>query len=265
MYYYPRHSNISGVRSHDQYRNVDGSAKYPQREDISVLSHSNYRTMGGRIETGDIKTKVIVLEGMADHLSWPIFNVGYAERIQKTLGAAKASGMMRFYLHDNGSHSTAAGQPGIFQQSVIDLMAWAEQGFAPPPSSRYTINNGQVILAPEAADRHGLQPVISFTANGGARAVVGVNQPVNLAAKLEMPPAAGKITQFHWIVDGVTDEAATILSKPKLLHNVTRTVSFDAPGTYLVRLHVNGQRDGHVAPANQTLTQNFQDVRVVVQ
>ncbi|MDG2005209.1 MAG: PKD domain-containing protein [Novosphingobium sp.] len=265
MYYYPRHSNIAGVRSHDQYRNADGSARYPQRKDISVLTHSNYRTMGGRIETGDIKTKAIILEGMADQLSWPIFNVGYAERIEKKLGPGKAEDMMRFYLHDNGSHSTGAGQPGIFQQAVIDLMAWAEQGIEPPPSSRYTIDNGQVILAPEAADRHGLQPVINFTANGGVRAVVGVNQPVELVARLEMPPAAGKITQFHWTVGSINDEAATILSTPQVLHNVKRTVSFATPGTYVVRLHVNGQRDGHVAPSNQTLAQNFKDVRVVVQ
>ena len=66
MYFYPRHSNIAGIRSHDQYRNADGSPKYPQRKDLSALVHSNYRTMGGRIETGEIKTKMMIMEGMAD-------------------------------------------------------------------------------------------------------------------------------------------------------------------------------------------------------
>ena len=264
MYFYPRHSIVPGIRSHDQYRNADGSPKYPQRKDISALVHSNYRTMGGRIETGDIKTKTMIMEGMGDHLSWPIFNVGYAERIQKALGPAKANDMMRFYLHDNGSHATGGGEPGIFQQSIQDLMAWVEQGIAPPPSTRYTIRNGQVIAAEKAADRHGLQPVMNLTANGGARAVVGVNQPVNLVATLEMPPKTGQIVQYNWTIAGTAD-APTIVAKPQPLVNVDRTITFAAPGTYVVRLTVNGQRDGLVAPANRTLLQNFKEVRVVVE
>ena len=53
--------------------------------------------------------------------------------------------------------------------------------------------------------------------------------------------------------------------KPQPLVNVSRTMTFDKPGSYLVRLTVNGQRDGLVNPANQTLMQNFKEVRVVVQ
>jgi hypothetical protein len=264
MYYYPRYSNIPGVRSHDQYRNADGSPKFPQRQDISVLSHSNYRTMGGRVETGAVTTKTMIIEGMGDNLSWPIFNVSYAERIQKTLGPAKAGNTMRFYLHDNGRHAAGGGEPGIFQQSIQDLMAWAEHGTPPPPSTSYAVRNGQVVLPNEAAVRHGLQPVMNLTANGGARAVVGVNQPVNLAAKLEMPPRTGQIVQYKWTVAGTVDPM-TVLSKPQPLVNAERTVTFDKPGTYVIRLTVNGQRDGLLAPANQTLMQNFKEVRVVVQ
>ena len=263
MYFYPRHSIVAGIRSHDQYRNADGSPKYPQRKDLGALTHSSYRTMGGRIETGDIKTKIMILEGMADQLSWPIFNVGYAERVQKALGP-KANDMMRFYLHDNGSHATGGGEPGIFQQSMQDLMAWVERGIAPPPSTRYTVRNGQVFAAEKAVDRHGLQPVINFTANGSARAAVGVNQPVKLAATLEMPPKTGQIVQYNWTIAGTAD-APTIVEKPQPLVNVDRTITFPSPGTYVVRLSVNGQRDGLVAPTNRTLLQNFKEVRVVVQ
>jgi hypothetical protein len=264
MYFYPRYSNIPGARSYDQYRNADGSAKYPQRKDISVLARANYSTMGGRVETGAIKTKVMIIEGRGDNLSWPLFNASYAQSIQRTLGAAKASDMMRFYLHDNGRHAVGGGEPGIFQQSIQDLMAWVEKGIAPPPSTSYTIRNGQVIPPDYAAERHGLQPVMSFTANGVARAMVGVNQPVNLVAKLEMPPMTGQIVQYNWTISGTADPM-TVVDKPQPLVNVNRTITFDKPGTYVVRLTVNGQRDGLVAPANQTLLQNFKEVRVVVQ
>jgi hypothetical protein len=220
--------------------------------------------MGGRVETGAIKTKVMIIEGRGDNLSWPLFNASYAQQIQRSLGTAKANEMMRFYLHDNGRHATGGGEPGIFQQSMQDLMAWAEKGIAPPPSTSYTIRNGQVIPPDSAADRHGLQPVMNLTANGVARAMVGVNQPVNLAAKLEMPPATGQITAYNWNIGG-ENETLTILAKPQPLVNVNRTITFPAPGTYVVRLTVNGQRNGLGAPANQTLMQNFKDVRVVVQ
>jgi hypothetical protein len=264
MYYYPRHSIIPGVRSHDQYRNADGSAIYPQRADNSVLRHANYRVMGGRTETGAINTRVMIITGMDDQLSWPIFNVGYAERVANTLGPRRANDMMRFYLHDHGSHSWGGGQPGIFRQSIIDLMAWAEQGVAPPPSTHYTVRNGQVVMPMAASERLGLQPVINLTANGGARATVGVNQPVNLVASIEMPPNMGEITEYHWTIGNENDDGTTILPTPQTQQNVNRTVSFDTPGTYRVRLWVKGQRDGLVDPSNHTELENFRDVRVVV-
>src|SRR5262249_8404065 len=123
IYFYPRHS-ILPTHSYDQYRNPDGSPKYLQRPDISVLSQSNYRTMGGRVETGDIKTKVMIMEGLGDNLSWPIFNAGYAEKIENALGRGKANQMMRFYLQDNGFHAVGGGWPTIFNQALTDMMAW---------------------------------------------------------------------------------------------------------------------------------------------
>jgi hypothetical protein len=218
--------------------------------------------MGGRVETGAVKTKTMIIEGRGDNLSWPIFNASYAERIQRTLGP-KANDTMRFYLHDNGRHAVGGGEPGIFQQSMQDLMAWVEKGIAPPPSTNYTIKNGQVIPPDNAADRHGLQPVMNLTANGVARAAVSVGQPVSLAAKIEMPPATGQIVQYSWTIAGTADPA-TVVDEPQPLINVDRTISFDKLGTYIIRLSVNGQRDGLVAPANQTLVQNFKEVRVVV-
>jgi hypothetical protein len=263
MYFYPRYSNVPGSRSHDQYRNADGSPKYPQREDISSLAHNSLRVMGGRLASGDITAKTMGFTAMADHLAWPIFNVSYAEQIQRALGPEKADQMLRIYLHDNGNHSVGGGEPGIFQQSMQDMMAWVEQGVAPPKSTQYAIRSGQVILAPRAADRHGLQPVMNLTANGTSRAEVGVNQPVNLAARLEMPPGGGQIVQYMWAVDG-KDDSAVVVNDPQPLVNVARTISFDKPGVYLVRLTIHGQRDGQLNPANQTLMRNYQDVQVVV-
>lgn len=290
MYYYPRYSVVEGIKSHDQYRNADGSPIYPQRPDLSPLTHSSYRTMGGRIETGDINAKIMILEGMSDQLSWPIFNVGYAERVQRTLGPEKSEEMMRFYLHDNGSHAEGAGQPGVFRQSIQDMIAWVEQGIAPPPSTQYEVVKGQVVPAAAASDRFGLQPVMSFTANGGDRAEVAAGEPVELRAILEMPPQAGQIVRYSWTIadadDAVTitenpvetgavdqyswsfsdaEEAVTVLDDPQPRVDIGRSINFAEPGTYVIRLTVNGQRDGLLKPADRTLMENFQDVTIIVE
>ena len=89
-------------------------------------------------------------------------------------------------------------------------------------------------------------------------------QAVNLAGKLEMPPRTGQIVKYTWTITDMAD-AATVVEKPQALVNVSRSVTFDKPGTYVVRLTVNGQRDGQLNPANMTLMQNWQEVRVVVQ
>ena len=183
------------------------------------------------------------------------------------------------------------GEPGIFQQAMQDMMAWAEKDIAPPPSTSYTIKDGQVVPPDNAADRHCLQPVMNLTANGVERVTVGVNQPVNLVSKIEMPPTTGLIVQYCWTITDLaaapplgqsgrggsalpgagiaplagTANPMTDVDKPQPLVNVNRTLTFDKPGTYVVKLDVNGQRDELVAPANQTSLHNFKEVRVVVQ
>lgn len=74
----------------------------------------------------------------------------------------------------------------------------------------------------------------------------------------------GQFVQYNWTVAGTAD-LATVVEKPQPLVNVNRTITFPAPGTYVIRLTVNGQRDGLLDPANLTLVQNFKEVGVVVQ
>jgi hypothetical protein len=110
---------------------------------------------------------------------------------------------------------------------------------------------------------NGLQPVMSLTVNGVGRAEVGVKQPVNLAARIEMPPKAGQVVRYTWSIAGTADPA-TVVETPQAQVDVERAITFDKPGTYVVRLTVEGQRDGLLNPPDQTLLQNFKEVRVVV-
>lgn len=262
-YFYPRHTIVPGYYQYDQYRNPDGTPKYPQRA-FSVADVTTVKQGAGVLSLGKIKTKVMLFQNLSDFLAFPSWVAGYANTIEQNLGKAKADQMLRVYYQERGGHTNAGIVGGVFNQALIDMMAWAEEGIAPKPSSRwkFELPRTQVILSPDAVERQGLQPVVNVTVNGGDHATVGVDQPVNLVATLAMPPATGKIVQYNWTYGTATD--ATVLPRPLQQVAVKRTVSFTAPGNYVIRLTANGQREGLVNPADQTLAQNYNEVRVTV-
>lgn len=262
-YFYPRHTIVPGYYQYDQYRNTDGSPKYPQRA-FSVADVTTVKQGAGVLSLGNIKTKVMLFQNLSDFLAFPSWVAGYANTIEQNLGKAKADQMLRVYYQERGGHTNGGIVGGVFNQALTDMMAWVEQGVTPKPSSRwrFELPLTQVILSPDAAVRRGLQPVVNVTVNGSDLARVNVNEPVNLVASLAMPPATGKIVQYDWTYGTATD--ATVLAKPLPKVDVARTVSFTAPGDYIIRLTANGQRNGLVAPDNQTLEQNYKEVRVIV-
>ncbi len=74
----------------------------------------------------------------------------------------------------------------------------------------------QVVLPAKGSERFGQQPAVHLTANGGERAEVAVNVPVNLVSQIEMPPRAGKIVEYDWYLGSSDDkfEPATKLATP---------------------------------------------------
>ena len=59
---------------------------------------------------------------------------------------------------------------GCTQQAVRDLIAWVEDGVAPPASTRYSTDDDcGVHLAVVPAERMGVQPLVSARVNGAAR------------------------------------------------------------------------------------------------
>jgi hypothetical protein len=125
---------------------------------------------------------------------------------------------------------------GIAWLRTFCVALTAAMVFAVP--ARAQITTGTVTLSARASERRGLQPVVHLTANGKIRAEVGVDQPVNLAGTIEMPPGAGRILQYDWH-PGRSDfayEPATKLAAPQPLVNAIRTVSFPAPGEYTITL-----------------------------
>ena len=277
--FYPRHTILdNGSPAYDQYRNRDGTPKYVQRA-FNPAYYGNVRSSAGLRQTGNIKNRVMIFEDLVDPASYPYTAAFYAAQVKRALGTARANRMLRVYYQESASHgafpgvvpgktgTSLVGVGGILHQALLDLAAWAERGVAPLPSSGYRLDaRNQVVLPDGARDRHGLQPVLHLTANGGNRASVGVNQPINLSADIAMPPGAGQIVQYDWYLggDGFKFEPPTTLARGQRRVTARRTVSFSKPGEYMITLRVFGQRDGIGDVSYPTILQNLARVRIVV-
>ena len=60
----------------------------------------------------------------------------------------------------------------------------------PPDDSVYDVVDDQVVLAPTAAERKGVTPVVDLTANGSVRANIDVGDTVTFDTTIEMPPGS---------------------------------------------------------------------------
>jgi hypothetical protein len=155
---------------------------------------------------------------------------------------------------------------GILEQALRDVVAWVENGLAPPASTNYRVVEGQVLVPARASERKGIQPTIEMTANGGPRADVGVGEPVEFAASIEVPHGTGTVVSVEWDFDGSGEYALSgqgIDGSAPLL-NVFASHAFSEPGSYFPAVRVRSQRQGNVATPH-ALVQNLERVRVVVE
>ena len=135
---------------------------------------------------------------------------------------------------------------GVLHQALRDVAAWAERGVEPPAETTYRLVDGQIEVPPTAAERGGVQPVVTLTVNGGDRADVAVGEPVELVGDIEVPPGAGVVVSAEWDYDGsgIVRRRRRLLRRGDQSSDVTRTHAFDEPGTWFVTLRAASQRAG---------------------
>lgn len=262
----------ASYKTWDQFRKPDGTPLYPQRR--MLLGPLFVGATGGSIQTGKWTGKMIVVESLWDREALPWQADWYRGLVRQHQGAA-ADSNYRLWYTDHALHGdTAPDQTEspdrivsyvpVLQQALRDIAAWVEKGVEPSPSTGYRVVDGQVTVAPTAAARHGLQPVVALTANGGVRAEVKVGQPVTLRGTIEVPPRTGSVIAAEWDFDGkgTYPQQAQVAPGAKKAA-VATTHRFDTPGTYFVSLRGTSQRDGD----RKTLygrIRNIARVRVVV-
>ena len=275
LHYYHRHAlpTERDMYAYDQFRNPDGTPRFPQRKFLASTAQA-VSTAGGAPQTGRIRAKVIVNQSMLDGGAAPWMADWYAKRVRATLGPQRFADNFRLYFNDNAVHMDSAVQgeqaarivsyvPALYQ-SILDLSAWAERGVAPAQSTAYIVERSQVRLAPAAAQRRGIQPVVDLTVTGSDRVEAAVGQPVTFQGTVQAPRGGGQVSSVAWWFG---DEAFKLDPQPVSVKTgslkLTRTHTFTKPGTYFVTLWATSRR-GVATEKPGPAIQNLDRVRVVV-
>lgn len=153
--------------------------------------------------SGKIGRPVVSTAQALDELVYPPVIHRYFETVRAVLGD-KAKDMLRVYWFENTGH----GSPNASEMNrlveresswhtAFQLMVrWVEQGVAPPPDTVVSVSPGSVTFPATAAERKGLQPTVSATADGLTRVVVPVGSLVLLDGIAASP--IGQISKYEW-------------------------------------------------------------------
>jgi hypothetical protein len=258
---------------------VNGKPVYPQRP--ALLGPRFARYAMGSTQTGRFAGKMIVVESVMDEAAFPWQADWYRRLVQSVLGP-RFDDHYRLWFTDNAMHTAPAVMPGdrrpvattrvinytgVVQQALRDLSDWVEKGLAPPASTVYEMVDGQVQLPETAAERKGIQPVVTVKANGGARAEVSVGETVEFTAVIEVPPGTGTVVAAKWDFEGAGDYpvAEQFDDSNSSFSRVTlkATHAFSEPGTYFPVLRATSHRQGDFK-THFCRIQNLGRVRVVV-
>jgi len=250
----------------DQFRRPDGTPIYPQRP--RLLGPQFAMSASGSIPTGRFNGKMIVVETLMDYDAFPWQADWYRTKVREHLGSRFDDNFRLWYVDhathgEEGDRTRTVGYLCVLQQALCDLSVWVERGVPAPSTTNYRVVDGQVVVPPTAAERGSIQPVVTVTANGGARADVRVGQAVSFSGIVETPPNTGSVVAAEWDFEGTGDFPVTEQVTPAPRLTLTRSYAFSRPGTYFPVLRATSQRQGDASTPYARI-QNIGRVRVVV-
>jgi len=258
----------------DQFRGADGKPLFAQRP----MLLGPMLTGAGSVQSGRFKGKMIVLASLMDQDALPWQADWYRTKVKDALGD-RLDERFRLYFTENAIHADGdkianpthtVNYLGTLHQAIHDLSAWVEKGAVPPPSTQYRVVDGQIVVPSTAAERHGLQPVVHLSVNGGVRADVAAGAPCRFDAEAEMPPNTGTLVSMDWDFEGTGTFPDVHPVRPSQENasgtkvTLTATHAFAKPGTYFAIVRATSQRIGQTATPFGRI-QNIARVRVVVQ
>jgi len=267
---YHRHQvpKREGFYSWDQFRATGGTPLYPQRafEVGPLIARS---VSGGGTHTGFIQGKVIMVGNLLDVDAYPWHSDWYSERVRESLGE-RYDDNFRVWFNDNADHIDYGARThrlvqydGIYQQALLDLSAWTEEGVEPAQSTQYKLVNSQIKLSKKVEKRYGVQPTVDLSVNGDDRIDIEAGQTVTFKAKVQVPPGAGRVVNTEWDFIGDGNYNAVPFGDPNQTVEVSETYTYNTPGTYFPSIRVASHHEGDTLSPFARV-QNLDRVRVVV-
>ncbi|MET0903948.1 MAG: hypothetical protein ABWZ52_11960 [Acidimicrobiales bacterium] len=253
----------------DQFRHPDGTPIYPQRP--LLLGPLFAAAAAGTVQTGRFDGKMIVVESLLDREALPWQADWYRSKVEEHLGG-DIDDRFRLWFTDNALHGDNEVQEspthvisylGVLHQALRDVSAWVEHGVEPPTSTSYEVVDGQVVVPTHAAERGGVQPVVSLQVDGADAVEVAVGAEVTLQAIAEAPPGTGAIVSVEWDLDGRGDFPVREPVQPSERLVAEHRHAFAEPGTYFPTVRVAAHRRGDTTTPFGRL-QNLARARVVV-
>ncbi len=254
----------------DQFRGADGKPLYPQRP--MLLGPLFLRASFGPVETGKFDGKMILISSLWDREAMPWQADWYRQRINQNFGAS-ADQHVRLWYTDYAQHgdeyaiedpTRTVSYVGELQVALRALSAWVEHGTPPPASTSYRIDDGQVIVPGTAAERRGIQPVVTLTVNGHDRADIAAGQTVVFTGTIAAPLGEDSVVNAAWDFDGAgTFPESSPIGRSGRSVTVTISHRFDKPGTYFPTLLGTTQPNTALGTPYARL-QDLGRVRVVV-
>jgi hypothetical protein len=235
-----------------QFLDCSGNPVYPQRPLIgpSMAFHGS-----GGIQTGRFKGKMIVVASLMDEAAFPWIADWYRKKAIEHLGE-KHNGSFRLWYIDNAMHAETVGIEaklhvvgylGALNQALLDLSNWVENGVAPPESTNYTEEDGQIRVSDDADSRSGIQPLVELKVNGNKSAKVAVGERFILNGSIGAPNGTGIVlkAEFDFDGQGEFDNSAQLEHKNenRSVAQVIATHSYDKPGVYFPVLRAESSRD----------------------
>lgn len=219
--------------------------------------------------TGDIKRKGMLVQNMQDSGAIYVTAEWYRQRVE----SHGKSDDFRVYVQESAGHfdnpvDSGGDVPylGILEQALRDLAAWVEDDVPPAESTGYEMRHNQLYLDQAAAERHGLQPVISLAADGDDRADVTPANTVDFEALIEPATAGDVITRVEWNPE-TTGGTWTDLGVARATDGSVRiqtTHTYAVEGTHFPRVRVTAYRGGAPLEGSVGRLMNQASARVVV-
>lgn len=176
-----------------------------------------------------------------------------------------------------GCKNMVVNYKGALMQALLDMADWLQSDQKPLGTTKYHMENNQVIEEEDASKREGMQAAVSLTVNGKKCVHVKAGEEFILKAEMIVPANAGEITSVCYDFEDNWDYPMTTKQLFPVKGEFTRTAddgihgavseityAYQKPGIYFASVRITSQRDGD---EEEIFTQvmNLDRVRIIVE